>query len=88
MSFFKQRGMLLVRIFEVIYAPNLALASANIHKIKMEKSKLRDFFTKKNIKSFLGKRLDIITKTSGCFSKNIGRNLSTLNKKRAPVGAN
>ncbi len=44
--FFKQRGMFLVRIFEVIYALYPAHARANIHKIKMEKSKLRDFLQK------------------------------------------
>lgn len=45
MSFFKQRGMLLVRLFEAIYPSHLTVAIANIHKIKMGKTQLRDFFT-------------------------------------------
>ena len=65
--------MFLVRIFEVIYALYPAHASANIHKIKMEKSKLRDFFLQKktsrafweNILTFLLKHRDVLVKTSG-----------------------
>jgi len=51
MSFFKQRGMLLVRLFEAIYPSHLTVAIANIHKIKMEKTQFSAFFKKRKQKA-------------------------------------